>query len=55
MNVAMTRARSSLFILGHAPTLERSDENWRKIIHDARERSLLMEVLASTGFHKTFY
>ncbi|KAG1906409.1 SEN1 N terminal-domain-containing protein [Suillus fuscotomentosus] len=44
MNVAITRARSSLFILGHAPTLERSDENWRKIVQDARERSLLTEV-----------
>ncbi|KAG2155818.1 SEN1 N terminal-domain-containing protein [Suillus bovinus] len=43
MNVAITRARSSLFILGHAPTLERSDENWRKIVQDARERSLLTE------------
>lgn len=43
MNVAITRARSSLFILGHAPTLERSDETWRNIIQDARERSLLAE------------
>ncbi|KAG1742367.1 SEN1 N terminal-domain-containing protein [Suillus paluster] len=43
MNVAITRARSSLFILGHAPTLERSDENWRKVIQDARDRSLLTE------------
>lgn len=45
MNVALTRAKSSLFILGHAPTLERSDENWRKIIHDARTRSFVVEVL----------
>ncbi|KAG1785943.1 SEN1 N terminal-domain-containing protein [Suillus plorans] len=51
MNVAITRARSSLFILGHAPTLERSDENWRKIVQDARERSLLTE--ADVGFFTT--
>ncbi|KAG2101040.1 SEN1 N terminal-domain-containing protein [Suillus discolor] len=51
MNVAITRARSSLFILGHAPTLERSDENWRNIVQDARERSLLTE--ADVGFFTT--
>ncbi|CAL1713074.1 unnamed protein product [Somion occarium] len=43
MNVALTRARSSLFILGHAATLERSDEYWRSIVADARERSCLYE------------
>ncbi|KAG1818441.1 SEN1 N terminal-domain-containing protein [Suillus subaureus] len=51
MNVAITRARSSLFILGHAPTLERSDENWRKIVQDARERSLFTE--ADVSFFTT--
>ncbi|KAG2151416.1 SEN1 N terminal-domain-containing protein [Suillus clintonianus] len=51
MNVAMTRARSSLFILGHAPTLERSDESWRKVVQDARERSLLAE--ADVNFFTT--
>jgi senataxin len=44
MNVALTRAKSSLFILGNAPTLERSDETWRKIVSDSRDRSLLTEV-----------
>uniref|UniRef100_A0A0W0F3J5 Helicase sen1 n=1 Tax=Moniliophthora roreri TaxID=221103 RepID=A0A0W0F3J5_MONRR len=44
MNVAITRARSSLFILGHAPTLERSDEVWRNVIQDARSRGCLVEV-----------
>ncbi|KAF7973741.1 hypothetical protein HWV62_14318 [Athelia sp. TMB] len=43
MNVAMTRAKSSLFILGHAATLERSDETWREIVGNARARSLLLE------------
>lgn len=44
MNVALTRARSSLFILGNVPTLERSDENWRQIIHDARSRQRMVDV-----------
>ncbi|KAF9013411.1 SEN1 N terminal-domain-containing protein [Cyathus striatus] len=44
MNVALTRAKSSLFILGNAPTLERSDDNWRNIVLDARSRSALVEV-----------
>ncbi|KAG6816805.1 hypothetical protein H0H87_002774 [Tephrocybe sp. NHM501043] len=42
MNVALTRAKSSLFILGNAPTLERSDETWKSIIGDARTRSSLL-------------
>ncbi|KAK7056794.1 hypothetical protein VNI00_002511 [Paramarasmius palmivorus] len=44
MNVAITRARSSLFILGHAPTLERSNAVWRNIVQDARSRDCLFEV-----------
>ena len=44
MNVALTRARASLFVLGHCPTLERSDSTWKEIISDARERTCLIEV-----------
>ncbi|OCH91849.1 hypothetical protein OBBRIDRAFT_886653 [Obba rivulosa] len=44
MNVALTRAKSSLFVLGHASTLERSDEVWRSIVLDARTRSCLSDV-----------
>lgn len=44
MNVALTRAKSSVFILGNAATLERSDENWKTIVQDARERSALVDV-----------
>jgi len=47
MNVALTRARASLFVLGHCPTLERSDKNWKDIISDARERGCLIEVSTS--------
>jgi len=44
MNVALTRAKSSLFVLGHAPTLERSDDTWRGIISDAKSRNCLLDV-----------
>ncbi|EIW80969.1 hypothetical protein CONPUDRAFT_104043 [Coniophora puteana RWD-64-598 SS2] len=44
MNVSITRAKSSLFILGNAATLERSDSNWRQIIQDARTRNVLTDV-----------
>ena len=47
MNVALTRARASLFVLGHCPTLERSDKTWKDIITDARERGCLVEVSTS--------
>lgn len=44
MNVALTRSRSSLFILGHAATLERCNQTWRTIVEDARERGCLLKV-----------
>ncbi|KAF5338959.1 hypothetical protein D9611_008720 [Ephemerocybe angulata] len=44
LNVAITRAKSSLFILGNSATLERSDETWRKVVSDARERGRLVNV-----------
>ncbi|KAF9184812.1 DEAD-box type RNA helicase [Haplosporangium sp. Z 767] len=39
MNVALTRARQSLFILGHANTLRR-EAIWGDLVKDAEERSL---------------
>lgn len=44
MNVALTRARSSVFVLGNAATLERSDKTWASIVQNARERELLIDV-----------
>ncbi|KZV98838.1 hypothetical protein EXIGLDRAFT_763074 [Exidia glandulosa HHB12029] len=48
LNVSITRARSSLFILGHAATLHRSDQTWKTIVDDARARSLLVDVERNT-------
>ncbi len=50
MNVALTRAKASLFVLGNAPTLERSDDIWRKIVENARSRSSLVKVSSMSVF-----
>ena len=42
--MALTRAKSSLFILGNAATLERSNDIWRSIILDSRSRSSMTDV-----------
>ncbi|KAH8114513.1 SEN1 N terminal-domain-containing protein [Phellopilus nigrolimitatus] len=52
MNVAITRSKSSLFIVGHGPTLQRSNETWRDIIEDARTRSCLIEPTDTSYFTK---
>jgi len=44
MNVALTRAKSSLFVIGNGPTLERSDERWKTIVGDSRERGFFVDV-----------
>lgn len=43
MNVALTRARSSLFVLGDSAKL-RSNQYWAKLVDDAQARGLLMRV-----------
>ncbi|KAH7873114.1 AAA domain-containing protein [Lentinula edodes] len=44
MNVAITRAKLSLFILGNAATLERSNETWREIVAHSKARNIFPEV-----------
>ncbi|KAG2010053.1 RNA helicase [Coprinopsis cinerea AmutBmut pab1-1] len=48
LNVAITRAKSALFILGNVPTLERSESIWKQAIADARERNLIVNVDSKT-------
>ncbi|CAM6115803.1 unnamed protein product [Calypogeia fissa] len=38
LNVALTRSRYCLWVIGHAPTLGSSDPLWRGLIADAKER-----------------
>lgn len=42
MNVAFTRARSSMWILGNADTLSRNTI-WRKVVNDARHRDMFLD------------
>lgn len=43
MNVALTRARLSLWILGNARTLQKNSD-WAALLGDARERNLIISV-----------
>lgn len=51
MNVAITRSRCSLYVVGHAPTLQRCNETWNAIIEDARSRSCLVELVRTPYVH----
>ncbi|KAM7260372.1 hypothetical protein ACFE04_016113 [Oxalis oulophora] len=51
MNVALTRARISLWILGNAKTLQ-TNENWAALVKDAKERNLVISV--KTPYHSMF-
>lgn len=55
MNVALTRAKSSVFILGNVATLERSDQNWRTIVQDARDRYFLVDVSPRSCCYTVIY
>ncbi|KAK7325346.1 hypothetical protein VNO77_29508 [Canavalia gladiata] len=48
MNVALTRARLSLWIFGNARTLQ-TNQNWAALVKDAKERSLIM--VAKMPYH----
>ena len=41
MNVSITRARSSVFVLGHVETLK-EEPLWEAVVHDASERQCLL-------------
>ena len=49
MNVGLTRAKHSLFILGHSASLMKNDY-WGKLINDAMERKLHVDVSYMTLF-----
>lgn len=51
MNVALTRAKLSLWILGNARTLQ-TNSNWAALVKDAKERNLIIS--AKTPYHKLF-
>lgn len=51
MNVALTRAKISLWILGNARTLQ-TNHNWAALLKDAKERSLIMT--AKMPYHSMF-
>lgn len=51
MNVALTRAMSSLWILGHETTLS-SDKVWMRLCSDARERGVMSEVTSKNYFNR---
>lgn len=54
MNVGLTRAKSSLWVLGNAPTLCRG-EFWNKLIVDAKKRGRFVEgnLMAMLGKHSS--
>lgn len=50
MNVGLTRAKYSLFVLGHARSLSNS-EYWGDLVYDARRRSLITDVRTKRILH----
>ncbi|XP_023769556.1 uncharacterized protein LOC111918117 [Lactuca sativa] len=49
-NVALTRARHCLWILGNERTLARSDSIWQDLVNDARNRRCLFDAAADKCF-----
>jgi len=49
MNVSVTRARCSVFVLGHAATLEKHDPLWQSALEDAKERKCLVRAHSPIG------
>lgn len=48
MNVGLTRAKCSLFVLGNAHSLN-SSEYWGDLVYDAQKRNLITDVSVCLG------
>lgn len=44
LNVALTRAKYALYIVGHLHSLKIADEDWKSLIEDAHQRNLVVPV-----------
>ncbi|KAI7990175.1 putative helicase MAGATAMA 3 [Camellia lanceoleosa] len=44
MNVGITRARSSVLVVGSASTLKRGDKHWKSLVESAEQRNSLLKV-----------
>ncbi|KAK4476866.1 hypothetical protein RD792_016030 [Penstemon davidsonii] len=44
MNVGITRARSSVLVVGSASTLKRGSDHWKNLVESAEQRDVLMKV-----------
>ncbi|KAJ4951213.1 hypothetical protein NE237_028045 [Protea cynaroides] len=44
MNVGITRARSSILVVGSASTLKRGDKHWRNLVENAEKQNCLFKV-----------
>ena len=49
LNVALTRPRAALVVVGHATTLRAADSTWRSLWEDAARRGAVVEVSGSGG------
>ncbi|CAI5954940.1 unnamed protein product [Closterium sp. NIES-64] len=49
LNVAITRARHALWVVGDAHTLQRGDNMWAQLVQDAERRGCLVEAGSNEG------
>ena len=48
LNVALTRARSSLFVIGHAAMLRDADPVWKQLVSESQRRGFLVRATPAT-------